>query len=153
MWLYFFFFSFFNLFWAALGLRCCTPAFSSCSEWGLVFAAVRGLPTAVASLAAEHGLQARRLQQLWHAGVIVVAHGLQSAGSAVVAHRPSRSSRHVGSSRTRARTRVPCIGRRILNHCTTREVLALLLIHLIYNDKNYQKFSYILKDVYFINHH
>ena len=31
--------------------------------------------------------------------------------------------RHVGSSRTRARTRVPCIGRRILNHCTTREDL------------------------------
>ena len=29
--------------------------------------------------------------------------------------------RHVGSSRTRARTRVPCIGRQILNHCTTRE--------------------------------
>ena len=31
--------------------------------------------------------------------------------------------RHVGSSQTRARTRVPCIGRWILNHCTTREVL------------------------------
>ena len=30
--------------------------------------------------------------------------------------------RHMGSSRTRARTRVPCIGRRILNHCATREV-------------------------------
>ncbi|KAJ8798845.1 hypothetical protein J1605_000002 [Eschrichtius robustus] len=29
---------------------------------------------------------------------------------------------HVGSSRTRARTRVPCIGRRILKHSTTREV-------------------------------
>ena len=29
--------------------------------------------------------------------------------------------RHVGSSRTRARTRAPCIGRRILSHCTTRE--------------------------------
>ncbi|XP_029088883.1 glucocorticoid-induced transcript 1 protein [Monodon monoceros] len=29
--------------------------------------------------------------------------------------------RHVGSSRTRARTRVPCIGRRTLNHCATRE--------------------------------
>ena len=28
---------------------------------------------------------------------------------------------HVGSSRTRARTRVPCISRRILNHCATRE--------------------------------
>ena len=31
--------------------------------------------------------------------------------------------RHVGSSQTRARTRVPCIGRQILNHCTTRETL------------------------------
>ena len=30
--------------------------------------------------------------------------------------------RHVGSSGTRARTRVPCIGRQILNHCATREV-------------------------------
>ena len=29
---------------------------------------------------------------------------------------------HVGFSRTRARTRVPCIGRWILNHCATREV-------------------------------
>ena len=31
--------------------------------------------------------------------------------------------RHVGSSQTRARTRVPCIGRRTLNHCATREAL------------------------------
>ena len=29
--------------------------------------------------------------------------------------------RHVGSSQTRARTRVPCNGRQILNHCATRE--------------------------------
>ena len=29
--------------------------------------------------------------------------------------------RYVGSSQTRARTRVPCIGRQILNHCATRE--------------------------------
>ena len=29
--------------------------------------------------------------------------------------------RHVGSSQTRDRTRVPCIGRQILNHCATRE--------------------------------
>ena len=28
---------------------------------------------------------------------------------------------HVGSSQTRARTRVPCIDRQILNHCATRE--------------------------------
>ena len=30
---------------------------------------------------------------------------------------------HVGSSQTRARTREPCIGRQILNHCATREAL------------------------------
>ena len=28
---------------------------------------------------------------------------------------------HVGSSQTRARTHVPCVDRRILNHCATRE--------------------------------
>ena len=32
--------------------------------------------------------------------------------------------RHVGSSQTRARTRVPCNGRQILNHCATREAPA-----------------------------
>ena len=33
------------------------------------------------------------------------------------------ASRHVGSSQTRARTRVPCIGRQTLNHCATGEAL------------------------------
>ena len=37
-----FFFKFY-LFLAALGLRCCTQAFSSCGEWGLLFVAVPGL--------------------------------------------------------------------------------------------------------------
>ena len=45
-----------NLFLAALGLRCCTWAFSSCGEQGLLFVAVHGLLIAVASLVAEHGL-------------------------------------------------------------------------------------------------
>ena len=35
--------------------------------------------------------------------------------------------RHVGSSQTRAQTRVPCIGRQILNHCATREAPRLFL--------------------------
>ena len=35
--------------------------------------------------------------------------------------------RHVGSSQTRARTRVPCISRQTLNHCATREALQLHL--------------------------
>ena len=41
---------------AAFGLRCCTRAFSSCGEQGLLFVAVRGLLIAVASLLVEHGL-------------------------------------------------------------------------------------------------
>ena len=41
-------------------------------------------------------------QQLWRTGLV--------------------APRHMRSSWTRARTHVPCIGRRILNHCATREV-------------------------------
>ena len=55
----FFFFKFIYfiyLFLAALGLRCCAWAFSSCGEQGLLFVAVRGLLIAVATLAAEKGL-------------------------------------------------------------------------------------------------
>ena len=44
------------LFLAALGLRCCTRAFSSCSKRGLRFVVVHGLLIAVASLVVEHGL-------------------------------------------------------------------------------------------------
>ena len=47
---------FLNLFLAALGLCCSSQAFSSCSERGLLFVAVRGLLIVVASLVVEHGL-------------------------------------------------------------------------------------------------
>ena len=54
----FFFFKdlIFKLFLAALGLRFCARSFFSCGERGLLFAAVRGLLRAVASLVVEHGL-------------------------------------------------------------------------------------------------
>ena len=42
--------------WRVLGLRCFVGAFSSCSEQGLLFAAVCCLLTAGASLVADHGL-------------------------------------------------------------------------------------------------
>ena len=45
-----------NLFLAALGLCCCTWAFSSCCEQGLLFVVVHEFLIAVASLVAEHGL-------------------------------------------------------------------------------------------------
>ena len=53
-------------------------------------------------------------QQLWLAVSRVQAQQLWCTGLVV--------PRHVGSSQTRDRTRVPRIGRQILNHCATREV-------------------------------
>ena len=55
------FYLFIYLFLAVLGLRFCVRAFSSCGKWGPLFIAVRGPLTIVASLVAEHRLQARRL--------------------------------------------------------------------------------------------
>ena len=49
-----FLYIYFIIFLAALGLRCCTRAFSSCSEQGLLFIAVCGLLIAVAPVVAEH---------------------------------------------------------------------------------------------------
>ena len=46
---------------AVLGLHFCARAFSSCSERGPLFIAVRGPLTIAASLVAEHRLQTRRL--------------------------------------------------------------------------------------------
>ena len=46
--------------------------------------------------------------------------GSRRAGSVGVAHGPSCSAA-CGIFPDQARTRVPCIGRQILNHCTTRE--------------------------------
>ena len=53
---FFLIYLFIYLFLAALGLHCCEQAFSSCSERGLLFIAVRGFLLVVASLLAEHGL-------------------------------------------------------------------------------------------------
>ena len=60
----FFFFNFIYLFiylfMAALGLRFCARAFSSCGKQGPLFIAVCGPLTVAASLVAEHRLQTRR---------------------------------------------------------------------------------------------
>ena len=90
---------------AVLDLRFCARTFSSCGKRGPLFIAVRGPLTIVAPLVAEHRLQTRRLSK-WLTGPF--------------------APWHVGSSQTRARTRVPCIGRQILNHCATREAPFLI---------------------------
>ena len=91
----------FSLWWLLLlrsmGSR--HTGFSSCSLWALE----RGLSSC--------GTWA---QQLWLVGSRGQAQYLKRTGLA--------APQHAGSSRTRARTRIPCIGRRVLNHCATGEV-------------------------------
>ena len=59
-------------------------------------------------------------QQLWLTGSRAQAQQLWRTGLV--------APQHVGSSWTRARTRVPCIGRWILNCCATREALEYFII-------------------------
>ena len=53
---FFFFNKFIYLFLAAFGLHCCTQAFCSGGEQGLLFIVVRRLLIAMASLVVEHRL-------------------------------------------------------------------------------------------------
>ena len=56
-------------------------------------------------------------------GLLLLGHtGSRWAGSVVVAMGLA-ALQHVESSPTRDQTGVPCIGRWIITHCTTREVL------------------------------
>ena len=75
------------------------------------------------------------LLQLWQAGATLHRgarashrHGPSCCGAQAPDAQAQQSwltgvvaPRHVGSSQTRARTHVPCIGRQTLNHCATRE--------------------------------
>ena len=67
---FFYFFKLINLFLAALGLHCCAQAFSSCSEWGLLFVEVRGVSF---SCCGARALGAR--------ASVVAACGLSSCGA------------------------------------------------------------------------
>ena len=94
----FFFFNVFTYSSAVLGLCCCAWAFSSCSELE---------PLSSGAWASHcHGFSRCRAQTqdrwLWHMGLV--------------------APWHIESSQTRDWTCVPCIGRWILNHWTTREV-------------------------------
>ena len=97
---------FIYLFMAVLGLRLCERALSSCGERGPLFIAVHRPLTVAASHCRAQAPDAQA-RQLWHTGLA--------------------APRHVGSSQTRARTRVPCTGRQTLNHCATREALFFFL--------------------------
>ena len=91
----------------------CAWAFSSCGKQGLLLVAVHRLLIAVTSLLWNIGS--------WCAGVSICSAGLSSCATWAVA------PWHVGSSRTRGQTGVPCIARRILHHPSTREAPHLFL--------------------------
>ena len=124
-----FFFKFiYYLFLAVLGLRFCARAFSSCGKRGPLFHCVawashyRGL-----SCCGARAPDAQA-EQLWLTGLV--------------------APRHVGSSQTRAQTRVPCIGRQILNHCATREALDIgniiytyILLFPVFSFKSYLNYD------------
>ena len=105
---FFFNFYLFIYLWQCWVFVFCARAFSSCGKWGPLLIAVRGPLTIAASRCGAQAPDAQA-QQLWLTGLV--------------------APRHVGSSQTRARTRVPCIGRQILNHRATREALWCVLMN------------------------
>ena len=80
-----------------------------------------------------------RAQQLWFAGSRAQAQLLWRMGLV--------APWHVGSSRTRARTHVPCIGRRILKHCATREGPKCAYFKLNFSSEISKKIRSITKNV------
>ena len=143
------FFKLINLFLAALGFHCCTGLFLVVASRGCSSLRCTGLSLqwllllqSTGSRRAAFSIFGTRVRQLWLALFITVRRPLTLHRGARASHYRGLSCCgaqapdsqfqqlwltglvapwHVGSSRTRARTRVPCIGRRILNHCTTRE--------------------------------
>jgi len=92
----------FLFFLAALDLHCCSQAFSSCGKWGL-------LSRCGTRVSHCSGFSCCRIQVQGHVGSV------WNTGLVAL--------RHMGSSRSRDQTCVPCIGRWIVNHWTTKEVL------------------------------
>ena len=92
----------------ALGLCCCMQVFSSYNKLGLLCCGVHAV------LCGRFCCCRGWILDAWPA--VVAAHGLSNCGTWVSCWQ------HVGPSQTRDGTRVPFIGRWILNHWATREV-------------------------------
>ena len=84
-----------------------------------VFVSVRGLSLVVAS-GGHSSSRCAGLSLLWP--LLLRSTGSRRAGSAIVAHRPSRSAA-CGIFPDQGSNPCTCIGRQILNHCATREAL------------------------------
>ena len=90
-----------------LGLHCCAPTFSSCSEQGLLFVE-------------DPRLQVPGFQELWLSSPRV--RGLSGCSTCVQCV-DLVALQYVESSQTRDQTHVPCIDKQIPIHSTTQDVL------------------------------
>ena len=123
----FLFFSFFFLIFIYLFIYGCVGSSFLC-EGPLQLPQAGATPHRGARASHHRGLSRRgaqapdaQAQQLWLTGLV--------------------APWHVGSSQTRARTRVPCIGRQIPNHCATREAPK----HCFLTNKSRRKVSKAIK--------
>ena len=110
-----------------LGLHYCLGFSLAVMSRGYSLVVVHGLFIAVASLV-ERSLWSRGSRCTGASAV--AAPGLQSTGSGVVSS--LAVPRYVGSSWTRDRTHISCIGRWILYHWTTKEAPRYTIIHFIW---------------------
>ena len=111
---------------AALGLSCYTRAFSSCVSGG--YSVLQCAAFSLQWFLLEHRLWAHSLQQLQPAGSRV--RGLPRlwlTGSVALWH--------VESPRTRNWIHVPCLGRQIIIHCATREIIKFCFLILMWLHK------------------
>ena len=107
---------------AALGLHCCERGLSSCRDWGLLssWGARTSRCRAWAPGPAGSSSRGSGEQQLWPTGSRARAQSSRLLGLV--------APRHVESSRIKNGTHVPCTGKQILTHWTTREVQLLSIL-------------------------
>ena len=115
----------FYLFMVMPGLSFCTGSFSNCSEWGLLLYVV-GFLIVVASFVAEHRLWARARASAV-AALALSSCGFRSLGGTLsICGAGAYLLRSLWNLPDKDRTCIPCTGRWILIHCSTREVHNIL---------------------------
>ena len=98
----------------------CMHAFSLCSRWGLLLLQCAGILLWGLLLLQRTGSRREGFRCCSTQTQALLLSGSRAPARQLGCTRLV-ASRHVGSSKTRDRTGVPCVARQILNHWTTRE--------------------------------